>query len=205
MKIKLDSIEALAKAHGSLGTHFKKASDHHTEMSKAYGEHAAFLKGKHDAMADDDMHKAAFGKMADHCETMSKLHKDAASHHAAMAEEHGEDKATADTMGKAADGSPVIAKSEPINIGDFLNKSTVEVMAELGKTDEFKGLIRDAVLKSVKEALGQVVPPLTTKAVGTVGDPTVTGSQLIARPGEKLPTLEKSDGPAELPHFFGNN
>src|SRR5260370_30253788 len=106
MKIKLDSIETLAKAHAGLGSHFGKMADHHEEMAKAHGEHAAFMKGKHDAMADDDMHKAAFGKMADHHDAMQKLHKGAAGQYDAMEEEHGE-KAAGDALGKAADGTAI--------------------------------------------------------------------------------------------------
>jgi hypothetical protein len=197
MKIKLDTIEALAKAHTGLAAHFKKMADHHDEMSKAYGEHSAFMKGKHDAMADDDLHKASFKKMADHADAMCKLHKAASEHHAAMAEEHGDGgKAADDALGKDAKTTV----GEVTNIGEFLNKSTIEVMGELGKTDEFKSLVRDHVLKAVKEALGQIVPPTTVKAVGTVTDP--AKPTLVARPGESLPVLEKAEAPAELSHWF---
>ncbi len=200
MKIKLDSIENLAKAMGSLGSHFKKAAEHHTEMAKAHGEHGAFLKGKHDAMADDEMHKAAFGKMAEHHVAVEKLHKAAADHYGSMAEEHGEEKAAADTLGKTAAAAAAGADDKVVNIGAFLNTSALEVMGEIGKTKEFKDLIGEYVMKAVKESLGQVVPPMTTKAVGTVGDP--AKGTLVPRPGEELPKLEKAEAPPELAHFF---
>ncbi len=199
--MKLDSFEALAKMHKGLAAHFTKLAEGHTEMSKAHGEHAAFIKGTHDAMADDHEHKAYFGKAAAHHEHMSGLHKAHASAHeaAAASMDDGDGKAT-----KAAGVDPAVPATDPINKGDqtvdigtFLQKSVTEVMGELGKTADFQGVIKDYVMKAVKEQLGQTIVPTNTKAVGTTFDPT-KGPQLVPRAGQELTKEATAEMPAEL-------
>lgn len=204
MKIKLDSIEALAKAHSGLGAHFKKMADHHDSLSKAHGEHSAFLKGKHDAMADDDMHKAFFHKAAEHHDGLHKMHKAASEHYSGMADELSDKAADDKDLGKTAAGAATTEPAkvgEVVNIGEFLQKQIAEGLTDLGKAADFKDMVNDFLRKIVKEQLGQTIVPSATKAVGTTADP----ATLVARPGEKLPeNMDKAiaDAPAGLGHFF---
>jgi hypothetical protein len=203
--------EALAKG---LGPHFTKAAEHHMSMHKAHSEHSAFLKGMHEGLSDEDLHKAAYGKGADHHAALAALHKAHAEHLQQIAQDSDDDGKAALAGGLAKtettlDNKPAEETVPPTdvpvpNMGAFMAKSIGEAMESMGKTDDFKKLITNYVMEAAKEALGKQIVPTTVKAVGTLGDPEKQVNKIVLRPGQELPELpelDKAEMPSELVGF----
>ncbi len=90
----------LAKG-GGLHGHFKAMAAHHNALADLHKVHHEFTKAKHDSMEDGDMHKAYFGKVAEHHLAKHALHKAHADHAEGMAAAHVPE---GETMAAAACG-----------------------------------------------------------------------------------------------------
>src|SRR5271157_2661444 len=91
-KFKISTPEGLLKGFSGLVGHFKKAAAHHDALHKAHtaiatthSEHAAFHKGKADAMDDGDPGKSACSKTSDFHTAKAAFHSGLASLHKAHA------------------------------------------------------------------------------------------------------------------------
>ena len=87
-----NEILELQKGAGGLSEGFQSSSgfhkamaEHHDAMAKEHYSHAV-VKAHHEAMENEDVHKAYFGKVADHHKAMAERHTKAAQGHKDEAE-----------------------------------------------------------------------------------------------------------------------
>ena len=210
---------ALHKAHGAMheymkGKHdgmpddhehkayFGKAAAHHelkASLHKAHADHLHDMSEEMDGESDKAMKafEAAFGSL-----TLSdpKTAKTAPA----------ENKPEGETKPAEGEGEGNLNKNlEGLNVdgtvGQLLGNAVKDVATEISKDASFKEIIKEALLKAVKEQFGSQTQPTAVKVNGAI----TSDAKLIpiARPGQ--PTLEKSaeedeEMPAELAHFGGN-
>src|SRR5262249_53863102 len=100
---------------------------------------------------------------------------------------------------KPAEGKPAEGEGEDLNktleglnadatVGTLLGDAVKNVASEISKDASFKEIIKDALLKAVKEQFGGMAAPMTAKVNGAL----TPDAKLIpiARPGQ--PALEKA-------------
>lgn len=185
MKIKLDSLENLAKGITLLEGGLAKGYAHHTAMSKVHGDmskahagHAALHKAKADGMADDhedkqyhksshDFHKA----MADHHEEACKLHKAHADALGSMdGKSSGEgdmqkcehDKSMTEACGDCKrEAAPALVKADGLD--SVIANALANAAANLGGDKDFQGSLQEmfkkAVLAKAEELMGVTIKP----------------------------------------------
>jgi hypothetical protein len=210
---KIETLEDLVKAVGGLAKHFSKAAEHHEKLHKAHAEkaehheklfkahlaHHEFVKAKHEAMDDGDVHKAYFGKVAeihkakaDHHEALHKTHKEISDLHKAHAEhlkETAEAMEDGDKAAKAAAGAPAASGDKTASgggVAEMVEETKTalvkKALASLTDDPEVAKAIQQMVLKGVQDALGDKIVPDGIRVV-TPGVP--AGLTPVLRKGQQ--------------------
>lgn len=195
-RVKLTTPADLEKFSKGLKSHFHKTAaihktiaEHHSNMAKAHTEHAAFAKGKHDAMDDGDVMKAFMGRVSAHHEAKAAHHT---SLHKAYTNMNEENKELADSIEEhtpiqtsTVQGAAKAAGSEPdpaavaaaaatanaagTGIGDMLDKTLdgllKKALETLNSDPKVAEKIQELVLEKVNEALGNKLQPTAVNGV----------------------------------------
>lgn len=206
--MKIENIADLEKMSKGLASHFTKAASQHKDIASAHEkmaaaqtEHAAFAKGKADAMDDGDVMKAYMTKAADVHTASATHHSSLAKAHQALAEQHTELAANvlegkAATAKAAGDPAPT-GNPTPTPAGDLAAGTGIAAMLE--KTTD--GLVAKALETlntdpKVSEQIQQIVLARVNEALGSKLQPTKISS-VIPAPRTGQPSTAK-DVPAEF-------
>lgn len=191
----------------------KAIAEHHGSIAKAHTEHAAFAKGKHDAMDDGDVLKSFMGKVAAHHEMKAAHHTNLHKAYTNLAEENKnladqvveeQPIQTSTIQGKAAaGGEPTAAAApatgttaEPLTGVDALIGNTVEGLLKksletLNNDPKIAEMIQKTLIEKINQVVGDKILPSAVTGV-VPGAPTA-----VTRLG--APSVNKAaDVPAEF-------
>lgn len=228
----MKNSEDLAKVGAGLAGHFTKAAAHHDglhkahdALHKAHAEHAAFVKGTHDAMDDGHEMKGYMAKAhehhtakAAHHKALSDMHKAHAEHLASLAKDFSDSGAHEMPAGKTE--QPVLTKTEPAappvtpaepvaaaptGIDAMVKETTAGLVKKslemLNSDTAIQDEIRKMVLEGVRSALGNKLVPTEVHSVlpdipQRSRPGNTDGLQLVPRAGG--PEIDTKDVPHEL-------
>lgn len=191
--------------------HFKAIASHHADIAKAHTEHAAFAKGKHDAMDDGDVMKAFMGRVSAHHEAKAAHHGNLHKAYTNLAEENKnmadqvveqQPVQTATIQGKAAgaaepgaaggtaaagSGAQPAAASEPTGVESMISKTVDGLVAKaldtLNNSPEIANKIQSILVEKINQVVGDRILPSSVAGVvpGAPASVTRVGQPVVSK------------------------